>query len=1349
MASKLSKAAATRRRGKRRSADGEAADLKSHTPTQPVPQSRIGALEAVWLMAVVTLPVAVNPFASSAYESEKAFLLRCWALAAALIMLVQFVVGFLKGKASALRGAMGWLLAVLVSAAVSASLALVPGDAWLGGPTRGGGVLTLAATAVMFAAVATGCRERAQFGRLLLALLLAGVLPTAVGLLQVGGVKILTPSGGFPQNRPWATFGNSIALGSFLIAVIPVTAWQTLVARGWRRLWPVLLLAAQFFLLWRTASRGPLAGLLAAGALAVVLLARRRGWRNAALAAIAGIIVLFAVSLGGIQLVARSEMVRHFTRTGMFTRYNTVDVRVQLYKAMTRSMCDTTPLANGQGQQDRLAGWRPWLGYGPECLTEPLMRHVAARFEVAEGFDHLPDATHSDLMDVLGGTGLIGLVARLGFLVSLGALALRALGLQTTARSRRLAFALFVLANLVTVTALILLWGPFAWALGILAGSFVGLLLAIAVFLSGERRCRDDVSTVEGRVADFALVAAPALLGLWVEAQFGVGLVTSKLYLMLFGGLLAALTQRSAEVETAGATTTDLQPLDAVGTREPVQGLSGLLGLAAFLVLVSSLLHNSAGATSALTLFWNAVTSLRLDLLALAALIGTVWTVPRGVRRRVLAGLILLAALYLLWHSETLTQLRVGSLRSLEEVGGWFDRRVRAACLRLLPLAFLPLLLVRRPWRELARLAGATIVALFIAAALFWTPLRQNIMLDGIWTVARLGEPRAAVEMFDRTIGRKPQAIHFSWLASQARQIAARATLQEIRAGQPSGDGNWDDALRLARAAVAARPYHTAFQAELGGVLSDAARAATDPQQRLRLAREAEAAYMAAVRLAPSITVHRRRLAGLRYQLLDDRAGAEAVLEELLTLDPQNPVSLSMFAQWEAEKGRAARDPEERAAHYRAALLFGERCLRSPTIRVNRVNVAPIRKLLPELRKWFREAGLNVPALAQEAAAPVRYTEPRLPQAADHEVLTLLALRGGLALGLALLLTPLMRWLARRSGFVDNPAARKLHAEPTPLLGGVAIALAVTCAWTLLPQPDGERELLNSALAVSLLLGGVGLWDDRRPLHWGVKLLAQTLAALALYLLGVRVQLAWLPVWVNLALTLAWLVGITNAVNFLDNMNGLSAGLSALIALCVALFGILNEGWCVAALALAVAGACLGFLRYNHHWYATIFMGDAGSLFLGSLLACLALLLRFPANHNWVTWLCPVLLLAVPVFDMLHVCLARLRRGQNPLATPGKDHTSHLLARMGLARHGAVLMIHLAVLVCGIVAGIVAYASALWAYALAGVVFAFAVFLLLYFELRFGAGGTEAGLESTPRSDLDTHQNHSPEVCTN
>jgi UDP-GlcNAc:undecaprenyl-phosphate GlcNAc-1-phosphate transferase len=260
---------------------------------------------------------------------------------------------------------------------------------------------------------------------------------------------------------------------------------------------------------------------------------------------------------------------------------------------------------------------------------------------------------------------------------------------------------------------------------------------------------------------------------------------------------------------------------------------------------------------------------------------------------------------------------------------------------------------------------------------------------------------------------------------------------------------------------------------------------------------------------------------------------------------------------------------------------------------------------------------------------------------------------------------------------------------------------------------------------IAACLGLVGLWDDRKPHSWSVKLGAQIAAAVALHAAGIRVQLSWLPARVNIALSLFWLIGITNAVNFLDNMNGLSAGLSAIAALAVMALGILNEGWGIAIVAAALAGACLGFLRYNHHWHASIFMGDAGSLFLGCMLASLGLLLRFPCNHNWVTWLCPVLLLAVPVFDMVHVCLARLRRGQNPLSTPGKDHTSHLLVRSGLPRHGAVMVIHAGVALCALAAGIVAYASVFVAYAIAGVIFGSAIYLLLYFELRFGAGGTD------------------------
>jgi UDP-GlcNAc:undecaprenyl-phosphate GlcNAc-1-phosphate transferase len=155
-----------------------------------------------------------------------------------------------------------------------------------------------------------------------------------------------------------------------------------------------------------------------------------------------------------------------------------------------------------------------------------------------------------------------------------------------------------------------------------------------------------------------------------------------------------------------------------------------------------------------------------------------------------------------------------------------------------------------------------------------------------------------------------------------------------------------------------------------------------------------------------------------------------------------------------------------------------------------------------------------------------------------------------------------------------------------------------------------------------------------------------------------------------------WVVGITNAMNLLDNMDGLSGGIAMIAAVFFTLLAALSDQYMVGALAAALAGGCAGFLVYN--WNpAHIFMGDTGSLFLGFLLAAVGIKLRFPSNSDTITWMIPVLVMGVPVFDTTLVFLSRLRRGKNPLTTPGKDHVSHRLALLTGSRREAVLLCYL------------------------------------------------------------------------
>ena len=299
------------------------------------------------------------------------------------------------------------------------------------------------------------------------------------------------------------------------------------------------------------------------------------------------------------------------------------------------------------------------------------------------------------------------------------------------------------------------------------------------------------------------------------------------------------------------------------------------------------------------------------------------------------------------------------------------------------------------------------------------------------------------------------------------------------------------------------------------------------------------------------------------------------------------------------------------------------------------------------------------------------------------------------ALILVIGVTPLAQRLARRVGMVDKPSARKQHTVPTPLLGGAAIFVAVILALLLL----GDRFYVNQIAGIALgatLVSFLGLWDDRRGLSPWVKLIGQFLAATVLVMTDVRISvLPW--EWVNIAATLLWVVFITNAMNLLDNMDGLSAGIAAIAAIFFLLFAAISKQYLVGALAAALVGACVGFLFYNLN-PASIFMGDTGSLFLGFTLAAVGIKLRFPDSSAFVTWMVPVLVLAVPLFDTSLVIISRLRRRLNPLTTPGKDHLSHRLARLTGSPREAVLICYLLGGLAGVLATFVTQASVIEGY---------------------------------------------------
>jgi UDP-GlcNAc:undecaprenyl-phosphate/decaprenyl-phosphate GlcNAc-1-phosphate transferase len=318
------------------------------------------------------------------------------------------------------------------------------------------------------------------------------------------------------------------------------------------------------------------------------------------------------------------------------------------------------------------------------------------------------------------------------------------------------------------------------------------------------------------------------------------------------------------------------------------------------------------------------------------------------------------------------------------------------------------------------------------------------------------------------------------------------------------------------------------------------------------------------------------------------------------------------------------------------------------------------------------------------------------------------------SLAVAWVLTPMLLKLAIARQVLDAPGERKAQTSPVPYLGGVAIVAgfsALCIAAAAIDRAPAVLLELSLLLGVGLLLALMGLVDDLRgglsPL---LRLVVEVGAAVAVHTSGSGADLGG-PSALDLAVTVLWVVGITNAFNLLDNMDGLSAGVAALAATAFALIAALNGQFLVAALAAGTAGCATGFLRHNFH-PAKIYMGDAGSLFLGYLLAVLGLKLTLTDTPAVVALFVPLLVLGLPVFDTTLVTWQRLVHGRSP-AQGGRDHTSHRLVFVGIPVPVTVCLLYGTTVALGWLALILARLDVAAGLLLVGFVLTAGTFLLL------------------------------------
>jgi UDP-GlcNAc:undecaprenyl-phosphate/decaprenyl-phosphate GlcNAc-1-phosphate transferase len=286
-----------------------------------------------------------------------------------------------------------------------------------------------------------------------------------------------------------------------------------------------------------------------------------------------------------------------------------------------------------------------------------------------------------------------------------------------------------------------------------------------------------------------------------------------------------------------------------------------------------------------------------------------------------------------------------------------------------------------------------------------------------------------------------------------------------------------------------------------------------------------------------------------------------------------------------------------------------------------------------------------------------------------------------LSLFLSLYLTPVFREAALKFGIVDRPSGPlKKHAEPVPYLGGLAVYLSFLLTTAFIYQYS--REVLGILLAGAIIVI-LGLVDDLGVLSPSVKLFGQLVAATVLVKASIYIKLSILPAWVAVALTILWVMAITNAFNLIDIMDGLASGVGAIAALVLVIINYRSGKELIVPLSVALAGSLIGFLRHNFK-PAKIYLGDTGSLFIGLMLAALSMNGAY-TRVSLVGVLAPILILGVPVFDMLLVIYIRFRRGI-PVMQGSSDHFALRLRKWRLSVVQTVVSSYFVAFLLGLVA---------------------------------------------------------------
>ncbi|MET0551943.1 MAG: tetratricopeptide repeat protein [Vicinamibacteria bacterium] len=946
-------------------------------PERLAPRIADGIVEAGWLLAAALVPVFFDIHSGRPFEPDKTALLRLLAALVAAAGLARFVEGRFPGAPAA--APWRWrdtplplAAALYVGAALLSTLfSIAPRLSFWGSYTRLDGLVTLLAHVTIFTAVAARLRTRAQWDRLLDAVVAASLPVCAYGIAQASGLETLSWTRAYQEWRISTTLGNPIFAGSYLVLVLPVTvgallSWWTRrgePGRGARLAVYAVAALAQVATLGLTGSRGPwLAAAVAAGALALLLAAvqgRRRLAGTALGAGIAGLafVALLNVPGGPLERLRSTPVLGRLAH--LFARRDQANpgdrARVLVWQGALRLTRLPAPIVVPGHGPDGAAALRPVVGFGAETMQDVFGAVYDPAFEQAERRNpdisaegvsifstRVPDRSHNEVLDSLVTGGVLGLAAFLALAAAAQATGLGALGLLGEPRERRRLAVLCAAGGLSAVVAVAL---AFPWA-------YVGIALALglaagwAAFMLWRALSGSPAATTPAALAIAGITAA--LLGHFVEIQFGPAVVTSRLYFWILAGLLVAAARGPAE-DPAAATATDAVAGARLGLLAAALGVTIAFGFAGFKASGGGKPGHTAIAVFA-----------GLAALALAA--------PALARVRVAAAALALAAgITSAFGAYHLSALRATSLvHSVDALPGALAGLFTGYVVAVLALAIAGG--VALGWTEGARAdaaglaRGGALVAAALALAVPATLAGVNADVQRNFAATFQGQGRfvEAVRLFEAATRTAPwEPRHFQGLGEAL--LAASRT--------PAAGGKPAEVLRRADIALtrarALDPLALDHTANLARLARRRAEIETGPDAAAARTREAVGLYDEVLQLAPRNTLLLNEAAELRYLRLADWAGAEAMLERSRALDPSFDYTYAALGDLFAARGRATKNPDDLRTAIR---LYQEARQRRPSLKA----IISVGLVARELGDRPRAIGAFQEALSQGTPFPTQ-----------------------------------------------------------------------------------------------------------------------------------------------------------------------------------------------------------------------------------------------------------------------------------------------------------------------------------------------------------------------------------------